>query len=157
MFGNPTQRRGSQLGGCHLLAHLHRRNIDDKTGSAWRCAGEEISLPCLAILCGIVITNREDLAVRARSIHDCGRMPGEWFYSHFTYGSNYRMTEWHSAILSQQLSRLDEQAACHMSQLTGAGLIQIVSQIESWEREAGKVAEQFKIVTPAQVHINIFT
>ena len=23
-------------------------------------------------------------------MHDCGRMPGEWFYSHFIYGSNYR-------------------------------------------------------------------
>lgn len=60
---------------------------------------------------GIVITNSEDLAVRARSVHDCGRMPGQWFYSHYTYGSNYRLSEWQGAILTQQLSRLDEQAA----------------------------------------------
>jgi 3-amino-5-hydroxybenzoate synthase len=38
-------------------------------------------------------------------------MPGEWFYSHFIYGSNYRLSEWQGAILSQQLTRLDEQAA----------------------------------------------
>jgi 3-amino-5-hydroxybenzoate synthase len=37
-------------------------------------------------------------------------MPGEWFYSHFIYGSNYRLSEWQGAILTQQLSRLDEQA-----------------------------------------------
>lgn len=60
---------------------------------------------------GIVVTNNEDLAVRIRSIHDCGRMPGKWFYAHYVYGSNYRLSEWQGAILSQQLNRLDEQAA----------------------------------------------
>jgi dTDP-4-amino-4,6-dideoxygalactose transaminase len=56
---------------------------------------------------GMVITNNEDLAVRIRSVHDCGRMPDQWFYSHYIYGSNYRLSEWQGAVLSQQLSRLD--------------------------------------------------
>jgi len=60
---------------------------------------------------GIVITKDAALEVRIRSVHDCGRMPGEWFYSHFINGSNYRLSEWQGAILSQQLSRLDEQAS----------------------------------------------
>ncbi len=60
---------------------------------------------------GIVITKDDDLEIRLRSVHDCGRMPGEWFYSHFINGSNYRLSEWQGAVLSQQLSRLDEQAA----------------------------------------------
>jgi len=60
---------------------------------------------------GIVITKNADLEIRIRSVHDCGRMPGEWFYSHFINGSNYRLSEWQGAVLSQQLSRLDEQAA----------------------------------------------
>lgn len=60
---------------------------------------------------GIVVTNNEDLAVRIRSVHDCGRMPGRWFYAHYMYGSNYRLSEWQGAVLLQQLSRLDEQAA----------------------------------------------
>jgi len=59
---------------------------------------------------GIVITNRNDLEIRARSTHDCGRMPGEWFYAHYIYGSNYRLSEWQGVVLSQQLTRLDEQA-----------------------------------------------
>lgn len=59
---------------------------------------------------GIIITNDDELERRARSIHDCGRLPGEWFYSHFMYGSNYRLSEWQGAILSQQLTRLDAQA-----------------------------------------------
>jgi len=32
---------------------------------------------------GIIITNDYTFERNARSIHDCGRMPGEWFYSHF--------------------------------------------------------------------------
>jgi dTDP-4-amino-4,6-dideoxygalactose transaminase len=72
---------------------------------------------------GMVVTNDEDLAVRIRSIHDCGRMPGQWFYSHYMYGSNYRLGEFQGAVLTQQLSRLDEQAAirtCNAEQLDKA-------------------------------------
>jgi 3-amino-5-hydroxybenzoate synthase len=36
-------------------------------------------------------------------------MPGKWFYSHFIYGSNYRLSEWQGVVLSAQLARLDEQ------------------------------------------------
>ena len=60
---------------------------------------------------GMIITNNPDLERQARSIHDCGRMPGEWFYSHFVYGSNYRLSEWQGAILRCQLGRTDEQRA----------------------------------------------
>ncbi len=60
---------------------------------------------------GMVITNDDTIERQARAAHDCGRMPGEWFYAHFVYGSNYRLSEWQAAILSQQLARLDEQAA----------------------------------------------
>lgn len=60
---------------------------------------------------GIVVTHNADLEARLRSIHDCGRLPGEWFYAHFLNGSNYRLSEWQGAVLGVQLSRLDEQAA----------------------------------------------
>ena len=58
---------------------------------------------------GIIISNNEKFERQARSVHDCGRMPGEWFYSHFIYGSNYRLSEWQRAVLRAQLGRLDEQ------------------------------------------------
>jgi dTDP-4-amino-4,6-dideoxygalactose transaminase len=58
---------------------------------------------------GMIISNNDKFEVQARSVHDCGRMPGEWFYSHFVYGSNYRLSEWQGAILQVQLGRLDEQ------------------------------------------------
>ena len=60
---------------------------------------------------GMLITNNEDLAVRLRAVHDCGRMPDQWFYSHYMYGSNYRLSEWQGAVLTQQLSRLAGQTA----------------------------------------------
>jgi len=58
---------------------------------------------------GIIITNDAAFEKQARSVHDCGRMPGEWFYSHFINGSNYRLSEWQGAVLGAQLTRLDEQ------------------------------------------------
>src|SRR2546422_6683306 len=60
---------------------------------------------------GIIITNDDRVERLARSVHDCGRMPGEWFYSHFIYGSNYRLSEWQGAVLRVQLTRLDAQTA----------------------------------------------
>lgn len=60
---------------------------------------------------GVIITNDDELERLARATHDCGRMPGEWFYAHFIYGSNYRLSEWQGAVLRQQLSRLSDQSA----------------------------------------------
>lgn len=60
---------------------------------------------------GVIITNDAGFERNARSVHDCGRLPGEWFYSHFLYGSNYRLSEWQGAVLSAQLNRLEDQTA----------------------------------------------
>jgi len=83
---------------------------------------------------GMVITNDEDLAVRIRSVHDCGRMPGQWFYSHYIYGSNYRLGEFQGAVLAQQLSRLDEQAAVRTC--SALYLNQALAQIEGIRPQA---------------------
>lgn len=60
---------------------------------------------------GAVTVNDSSKAARIRSLCDCGRQPGEWFYSHFVLGGNYRMTEWQAAVLLAQLSRFDSQNA----------------------------------------------
>ncbi len=60
---------------------------------------------------GIIVSNDHAFERQARSVHDCGRMPGQWFYSHYINGSNYRLSEWQGAVLSVQLGRLDEQTA----------------------------------------------
>jgi len=76
---------------------------------------------------GILLTNDEELERKARSVHDCGRLPGEWFYSHFMYGSNYRLSEWQGAILGQQLKRLPAQTA--LRNRNAAYLDQALSEI----------------------------
>jgi dTDP-4-amino-4,6-dideoxygalactose transaminase len=58
---------------------------------------------------GMIVSNDDHFERQARSVHDCGRMPGQWFYSHYINGSNYRLSEWQGAVLSVQLSRLDSQ------------------------------------------------
>jgi dTDP-4-amino-4,6-dideoxygalactose transaminase len=58
---------------------------------------------------GIILSNEDAFELQARSVQDCGRMPGEWFYSHYINSSNYRLSEWQGAVLSAQLTRLDEQ------------------------------------------------
>jgi len=58
---------------------------------------------------GAVVTNDEELAERIWSIHHIGRrVDGPW-YGHYELSSNYRITDWQSAILLAQLSRLDRQ------------------------------------------------
>jgi dTDP-4-amino-4,6-dideoxygalactose transaminase len=58
---------------------------------------------------GMIVSGDGAFARQARSVHDCGRLPGEWFYSHFINGSNYRLSEWQGAVLQAQLGRLDAQ------------------------------------------------
>jgi len=77
---------------------------------------------------GIILTNDDGIERLARSVHDCGRLPGEWFYAHFVYGSNYRLSEWQGAVLRQQLARLPEQSQRRMH--NARFLDQALSQIE---------------------------
>lgn len=58
---------------------------------------------------GALVTRDAGVAARARSLIDCGRRPGAWFYDHFVLGSNYRMTEWQAAVLLAQLARYPSQ------------------------------------------------
>jgi dTDP-4-amino-4,6-dideoxygalactose transaminase len=58
---------------------------------------------------GAIIAQDPQVAASIRSFADCGRRPGEWFYSHFALGGNYRMTEWQGAMLLAQLARFPEQ------------------------------------------------
>lgn len=58
---------------------------------------------------GILLSNDEAFAARARSIADQGRCPdGGWFF-HYSLGTNYRMTAWQAAVLLAQLERLPGQ------------------------------------------------
>jgi 3-amino-5-hydroxybenzoate synthase len=59
---------------------------------------------------GMLLSNDEALAERARLIANCGRPEGDRSYNHKVLGSNMRMTEFQGAILNVQLDRLEERA-----------------------------------------------
>jgi 3-amino-5-hydroxybenzoate synthase len=83
---------------------------------------------------GIVLTNDADFERRARSITDCGRLPGHQFYEHFEYASNYRLSEWQGAVLSVQLERMEEQTALrHHNACTLDGILREIDGITPQE------------------------
>ena len=59
---------------------------------------------------GAIVTDRQDLAERCWSIHNCGRVRDGRWYQHEVLGSNFRMTQWQAAILLAQLTRFEEMA-----------------------------------------------
>jgi dTDP-4-amino-4,6-dideoxygalactose transaminase len=58
---------------------------------------------------GILFTNDESLAAKARVISNQGRGQGGAWYEHVILGTNYRLTGWQAAVLLAQLARLPEQ------------------------------------------------
>ena len=60
---------------------------------------------------GMIVTNDDQLAKTARSIHDCGRVPGGKWYQHQRPGTNVRLGEFQAAIGLCQLARVSDQVA----------------------------------------------
>lgn len=58
---------------------------------------------------GIVITDDEQLYDTMNSLRNVGRVKGGEWYEHHYPGCNYRITQFQAALLSTQLTRLDEQ------------------------------------------------
>lgn len=54
---------------------------------------------------GIVLTDDEETAERARLLHNIGRVVGRPGYEHHVLASNYRLSELHAALLLSQLRR----------------------------------------------------
>jgi len=110
VLGEPCQRRGIAL--VEDCAHAHASEWRGRRVGSFGAAGT-FSFQSGKLMTagegGIVITSDDAFERRARSVHDCGRLPGEWFYDHYQHGSNYRLSEWQAAVLSAQLTRLDEQ------------------------------------------------
>jgi dTDP-4-amino-4,6-dideoxygalactose transaminase len=94
-------------------AHAHGSTFDGRMVGTFGAAGS-YSFQASKLMTGgeggAVVTTDPEVRARAMSYSDCGRRPGEWFYSHFVLGGNYRMTEWQGAVLLAQLERFEEQA-----------------------------------------------
>ncbi len=57
---------------------------------------------------GLVLTNDDPIAEKARLYHNIGRVMGQPGYKHFALASNFRMTELQGALLRVQLDRFKE-------------------------------------------------
>jgi dTDP-4-amino-4,6-dideoxygalactose transaminase len=60
---------------------------------------------------GIITTNDRRLADACRALHNCGRVPGGWWYEHHAISGNYRLGEFQGAVLNAQLDRLEAQTS----------------------------------------------
>jgi 3-amino-5-hydroxybenzoate synthase len=95
-------------------AHAHGSRWRDRPVGSFGAAGTfsfQQSKLMTAGEGGAVVSTDAGLAARIRSYADCGRRPGEWFYSHFALGGNCRLSEWQAAVLRAQLARFPAQNA----------------------------------------------
>jgi dTDP-4-amino-4,6-dideoxygalactose transaminase len=58
---------------------------------------------------GLIVTNNEKLFDMMNSLRNVGRVKDGQWYEHHYIGCNYRITQFQAALLSQQLTRLEEQ------------------------------------------------
>ena len=117
--GNPVDMEGvCTLASDHGLkiiedcAHAQGSRYRGKRVGNWGDAGT-FSFQASKVLTagegGAIICNDDDLADRIYSVTDCGRRKGDYFYSHYEYGTNYRMPELSAALLRVQLGRFPSQ------------------------------------------------
>ncbi len=85
------------------------------------CAGEG----------GFLTTDDEELYARAWSLHNCGRVRQGAWYEHPVIGSNYRMSEFHAALLLSQMRNLEEQTATRTR--NAALLTRLLAEIDGVE------------------------
>jgi dTDP-4-amino-4,6-dideoxygalactose transaminase len=60
---------------------------------------------------GIILTNDAAIGALAQSLSNCGRQPDGLWYAHYVLGGNYRLSEFHGAVLRVQLRRYPPQLA----------------------------------------------
>ena len=98
---------------------------------------------------GVITTNDNDIAARARSYANCGRRQGAGWFDHFILASNYRMTGFQAAVLTAQLEKLPEQVRLRRQ---NAGLLMKSVRtpgIRFQMAPAGANVQSFYIVTGA--------
>ena len=93
-------------------AHAHGAEWDGKRAGSFGLCGTfsfQNSKVMTAGEGGIITTNDDALAARARSLADSGRRPGQGWFHHFELGTNFRISGFQAAVLLAQLERLVDQ------------------------------------------------
>ena len=123
-------------------AHAHGAEWKHRGAGSFGIAGS-FSFQNGKVMCagegGILISNDDDFSTRARSFANQGRRQGESFYSHYTLGSNLRMTGFQAAVLTAQLERLPRQIERRTARARLLKrLLEDVSEIE-WQDEPAEM------------------
>ena len=99
-------------------AQAHGSEWNGKRAGSFGIAGS-FSFQNGKVLCagegGMLVTSDEQFAEQARSIANCGRVPGRSFYEHYRIGTNFRPTAFQAAVLLAQFERLPEQIGLRMA------------------------------------------
>ncbi len=93
-------------------AHAHGAEWNGRRAGSLGLAGAfsfQNSKPMTAGEGGILVSNDQEIAARARSLANCGRRPEQGWFHHFAPASNYRLGGLQAAVLLAQLERLPEQ------------------------------------------------
>ena len=77
---------------------------------------------------GLVVTDDDKLYDMMNSLRNVGRVKGGQWYEHHYAGCNYRITQFQAALLSSQLTRLEEQT--RIRDKNGKYLSELLSSIE---------------------------
>ncbi|MEJ7643655.1 MAG: DegT/DnrJ/EryC1/StrS family aminotransferase [Chryseolinea sp.] len=77
---------------------------------------------------GLVVTDNESLFDMMNSLRNVGRIKGGEWYEHHYLGCNYRITQFQAALLSVQLTRLQEQT--ELREKNAQYLTQLLSSID---------------------------
>jgi dTDP-4-amino-4,6-dideoxygalactose transaminase len=93
-------------------SHAHGSRFKGKRLGNWGDAGT-FSFQASKVLTsgegGAIISNSKEIVDNIYSYTDCGRKKNAYFYKHFSYGTNYRMTEYQAAVLRTQLEKFPSQ------------------------------------------------
>lgn len=115
-------------------AHSHGSQWRGKGTGAWGDAGTFSFQMGKTLTCGeggMILTNSEEIYVKAFAYHHIGRLPGRGFYEHYLPGTNLRMTEWQAAIGLEQLKRFPQQV--EVREKNSNYLISLLKEIEGVE------------------------
>ncbi len=95
---------------------------------------------------GMIITNDENLYDMMNSLRNVGRIKGGEWYEHHYLGCNYRMTQLQSALLRNQIKRLEEQTKIrHMNGTFLNSLLEKIDGIKPLDRGVGETLHSYHI------------
>lgn len=90
---------------------------------------------------GMLVSSDDDFAARARSIANCGRVPGRSFYEHHRIGTNSRMSGFQAAVLLAQFERLPDQIARRTSNARMLKQLLVHVPEISWQQQPTEITQ----------------